>query len=129
MPCVSRRAEAREEHLHLVGLAVAVGVGVLADLADARDDARLLQSGSGRMPMGMFRSSAKVCTLPRLAGRGSKSERTNSLSVALPGRRGERVVVRGGDPQPALGVEGHLHRLLDVGLAGDELHLEAGRER
>ena len=52
---------------------------------------------------------------------------------------GQRVagsVVRVGrgrrDPEPAAGVEGHLHRLLQVGellLGGEELDLEAGRHR
>ena len=42
-----------------------------------------------------------------------------------------RVGRRGGDPEAALAVEGHLHGLLQVGehrLIGEEVHLEAGQE-
>jgi hypothetical protein len=38
-------------------------------------------------------------------------------------------VIRGRHPEPSLRVEGHLDRLLDIGLAGDQLHVEARGDR
>ena len=42
--------------------------------------------------------------------------------------RGEGVFAGLGDPEAAGRVEGHVHRLAQVGFRGDELDLEAGRE-
>ena len=94
-------AEAREQHLRLVGLAVAVGVGqfqistAISPAGPGRCSTRctLLQSGSGRMPMGMFRSSANVCTLRALPVRAEVGE-DEQLVGRLAGRGRERVVVR-----------------------------------
>ena len=81
------------------------------------------------MPMGMFRSLGEDLHLLRLAGCRVEVGEDEELVGRLSRCRGERVVVRSRDPEPALGVEGHLHRLLDVRLARDELHLEARRQR
>jgi len=47
---------------------------------------------------------------------------------ALIERRGPRVLDRVRDPHPPSLIEGHVHRLQDVRLSGDELHLEAVRD-
>ncbi len=99
------------------------------DVGDAEDQrlARLVP-GSGSTPMGMFRPSAKVVIL-RARPSGPKSSRTLTVSRGLVAVLGGEGVLDGvGDPEPALVVEGEVHRLVDVRLGGDELDLEAGRQ-
>ena len=41
---------------------------------------------------------------------------------------GERILTAGRHPQPAEGIEGQVHRLVDVGFRRDELDLETFRD-
>ena len=78
--------------------------------------------------MGMFRPSAKTRDLPRPAVGAEVLEDLDGVARSRPLGGGEGILDRLGDPEPAPGVEGDVDRLVDVGLGGDELDLEAGRQ-
>ena len=119
-----RRATSR-----LVGLAVAVGVGEAVDVGDASRPAPRRRRRAGRTPIGMFRPSANVVTLPGPAVGAEVVEDLDACRAASAPRLAGYGILDGvGDPEPAPVVEGEVHRLVDVGLGGDELDLEAGRE-
>ena len=109
-----------------VGLAVAVGV---ADVPDVRrldeDDAVLVKLEAGRA----VEAVEEGRRLEDLAGLRVEIE-DDELVEDLGGRGGLGVARPAGDPEAALGVEVHLHRVDELGddrLVGDELDLHAFR--
>jgi hypothetical protein len=68
--------------------------------------------------------------LDRFAGLGIEIE-DDQFIEDLGGGRGFRIIRPSGDPQTALGIEIHLHRIDQIGegfFAGDEFHFAAGGE-
>ena len=107
-----------------VGLAVAIGI---ADVPDVRrldeDDAVLIELEAGRAVEAVKEGGR----LEDLAGLRVEIQ-DDELVEDLGRRRGLRVGRPAGNPEAALGVEVHLHRvdeLGDGGLVGDELDLHA----
>ena len=72
----------------------------------------------------MFRPSAKVVIVARLAVGPEVLQDLDAVARGLSLGRGERVLERLGDPEPAAIVEGDVDRLVDLGLGGDELDHE-----
>src|SRR5207248_173572 len=117
-------AEGGVEGIDFVGAAVVVGVRV------ARDDGDVVGDGAGAVGVdadgdvlavgegGDFFGAAGVVEV------GEDFDRVAAGAVF----RGERIFAGFGDPEPALAVEREVHGLGDVGVGGDELDFEAGRE-
>ena len=119
-------AKRAEDDFAFFGEAVAVGVGetvlvgnaeadclVCADRRDADRDVQVVGEGSdlGGGAVGI----EAVNDAERIAALGACGFRVRILDGA-------------GEPQASGGIEIEVHRLVDVGLGGDELDLEAGRQ-
>ena len=79
------------------------------------------------IPDGMLSPSAK--TVNRVGPAIAVGIFEDLDPVAARPRLAPRVFQALGDPDPPAFVEGHRHRIDDVGLAGDQLDREAGRDR
>ena len=78
------------------------------------------------MPEGMFSPSAKTVNRSALP---SPSVSSRILTRSRPGPGSRRGILEAlGDPDPPALVEGHRHRVDDVGLAGDDLDPEPRRD-
>ena len=119
-------AEAFVQRLTLVGLAVAIGIGEFQDPAALAHDHALAVAQRQHADWYVqfvveHRHFLGFAVLVEVA-------QHNQFVGALAGFRCPRVVVTAGHPQSALGVVGHLHRLVDVRLAGHKLGRETGRQ-
>ena len=116
-------AEAGDDDLALVGLAVAVGVLQEEDVGRVGDPDAAVADGDARGDVQPVGEDRELVALP------SPSVSSRTLTRSRPGPGDAAGIFQAlGDPDPAALVEGHRDRVDDVGLAGDELDREAWRD-
>ena len=119
------------EDLALVGLAVVVGVGQFPDVRDRPDDGGRLASRWPRQRQDADRDVEFVGEqrrLPRPAIGAEIFEDRQAVARLFVGSGREWILDGVSHPEPATGVERHVHRLLDLRLRRHELDLEARRK-
>ena len=152
---VAGMVEGAVERGAFVGFPVAVGVFQQPDVGDAPDDGfpRFVRSpafrrkrafliGGSFLPAkagatcgaerihadGDVEPVGELRDLARAAVGSEVLEDHEAIAAGAVGRRGPGILDARRRPEPAGGVEGEVHRLVDVRLGGDELDVEAGRE-
>ena len=123
--CVARGVEGAVEDFALVRLPIPVRVLQEPDVRNAPGDAAILV---GINADGDVQSLGKRADAIRASIAVGVLENLDGVARRAIGRRGVRIFLRDGDPQAPLRVEGHVHRLEDVGFGGEELGGKSGRE-
>ena len=122
---VAAELERPVEDLAAVGLAVAVGVVEELDVGDAEGDHAVLVGIEADRDAQAVGEDGHLVGAAVVVGVLEHSDRVAGRAV-IGGRVG--ILGRAADPEAAPGVERHVHRLLDLGLGGEELDAEAGRQ-
>jgi len=122
---VAHVAEIADQRLDLVADAIVIGVAIKADLGDRVSDHAVFV---GVDADGDVEVIGEGGDLAGAAGVGVEVfEDLNRVARRLRGGRGERIFAADRHPQPPAGIEREVHGLGNVGLAGDELDVEAVR--
>ena len=122
---VAAEVERPVEDLAAVGLAVAVGVVEEPDVGDAEGDDAVLVGIEADGDVQAVGEDGHLVGAAVAVGVLEDADRVAARAVV---GGGVGILGRAGDPEPAPGVERHVHRLLDLGLGGEELDAEAGRQ-
>ena len=119
------------EHFPQVGRAVVIRVGQFPDVRDRPDDRRGLSTRRPWQRQDADRDVELVGEQRRFPGPAVGAEVLEDRQPVpglLVGGRRKRIFHRVRHPEPAPGVEGHVHRLLDLRLCRDQLDVEARRK-
>ena len=131
---VARGVEGAVKNLALVGFVVAIGVFKQPDVRDGPDDDLPRRATVGILAEegihadGDVQSAGELGDLARTTVGSEVLKDHEAITRGFIRRRGPGIFDGCRDPQPALRVEGEVHRLVDVRLGGDELNLEARRK-